>query len=192
MAFAASDAHSFVHRSPLPFSTEYAFYHAVQRFPPKDPTQGVPMSVMLDVLKAPGQPHESDWPYLDQLPTVLSAWTPPGNTGQIFQHVFDALPVVGGNPLEIIDRKEAVILILAITEQLFNLPDPNVIRILPNDRDVDLHAVLGVGTGCLGSERFLLARNSWGPSWGFDGHIWIAEDYVTARLLEMAVRGGVK
>ena len=104
------------------------------------------MSVMLDVLKAPGQPHESDWPYLAQLPTPLSTWTPPGNAGQIFQHAFDALPVVGRNPLAIIDQKEVVILILAITEQFFHLPrsnrHPNKLPMIPMSI---LHALLGVG-----------------------------------------------
>ena len=73
MAFAGSDAHSFAQGTTDYLSAEYAHYGASRRRSPIDPHRGVPMSLMIDAIREDGQPKEEGWPYLDAIPSPVSA-----------------------------------------------------------------------------------------------------------------------
>jgi len=44
------------------------------------------------------------------------------------------------------------------------------------------HAVVVVGWGSYKGEPVILIRNSWGPTWGHNGHAWVRETYLRPRL----------
>ena len=44
------------------------------------------------------------------------------------------------------------------------------------------HAVVVVGRGTYKGEPVILIRNSWGPTWGHNGHAWVRETYLHPRL----------
>src|SRR4051812_6529540 len=73
-AFAASDLHAFQFGQFAEFSVEFAFYHAVQRKPNRDPSSGVPLNLLSEAIEKDGQPLESGWPYVKTLPADLSLW----------------------------------------------------------------------------------------------------------------------
>src|SRR5574337_269695 len=78
IAFATSDLHAASRSAKfIALSTEFLFYHSVQRSPMKNPAKGVSLSAIGTTLKQEGQPIETDWPYLSVLPNPLSAWKPP-------------------------------------------------------------------------------------------------------------------
>src|ERR1700730_10795274 len=73
LAFAASDLHAAVRGAWSPLSCEYLFYHA-QRRAQRRPIEGSTLPTTLEALRSDGQPYESGWVYLDQLPTDLTQW----------------------------------------------------------------------------------------------------------------------
>ncbi len=90
LAFAMSDAHAAAIGKPwVPLCCEYLFYHAKQR--DKAPAdQGTTITAIRAALKHDGQPIETAWPYLSDLPADLTKWKPPakvegakGDTGSL-------------------------------------------------------------------------------------------------------------
>ena len=78
-----------------PLSCEYAFFHA-QRRSNRPPTQGALLPEMLAVIREDGQPVETDWPYLAQIPTDANKWQPPASIGPLFRRAGDS----GGNTID--------------------------------------------------------------------------------------------
>src|SRR4029077_19827096 len=73
MAFAASDAHAAARPGWEPRSTEWAYYHALQR-DVGGPDDGVSMAAVLAALKSDGQPIETEWPYIKAPITHVTSW----------------------------------------------------------------------------------------------------------------------
>lgn len=48
------------------------------------------------------------------------------------------------------------------------------------------HAVVAVGHGTVDGTPAILVRNSWGPTWGTEGHAWLTEAFLGPRLFATA------
>ena len=188
LAFAISDAHAALRESWDPLSCEYVFYHA-QRRSGRSPKDGAVLKDMLATLKSDGQPQEHGWPYLQKLPSDLSKYHPPDSVGEIYGREA-AQP---GHHLDIIrgtlDQKTPAIVLSTLTHQFFKPPSDGVVvhddldQVFPAPR----HAVIAVGYGEYARQPVILIRNSWGPSWGMEGYIWLTEDYLRRHMYGLAV-----
>ena len=68
----------------------------------------------------------------------------------------------------------------------FYLPSPEGVIDSPEPPDPQRrHAVVATATGERSGSRFLLVRNSWGISWGMAGYAWVAEAYMSPRILQL-------
>ncbi|PDT35657.1 peptidase C1 [Rhizobium sp. M10] len=185
LAFAVSDCHAALRNGWDPLSAEFTFYHA-QRRAGLPPTQGALLLRILEAVRDDGQPPETSWPYLPDLPTDLDHWGPPAVQTKYFRN-FERGP---GSFDEIVSNLLAgspTVVVLCIGEAFFNPVEEGVIEGFPGEKDVIRHAVVVVGAGNVGNERALLVRNSWGPLWGVNGHAWVTENYISQRLRRIAV-----
>lgn len=186
IAFAASDTHSFARGSADYLSVEYAFYHAVRRQKPADPTQGVSMPTILDAISADGQPPEDVWPYLPVLPTPISSWAPPDNAAPIFRHGLVAKGATTSTIIAALDGGQPTLLAARISEQFHRPPSDYIVRPVAGDRDTGNHALIAVGHGTSANDTVILVRNSWGERWADQGYIWVTSEYLASRLFGIA------
>ena len=186
MAFAASDGHAAARDGWEPLSCEFAYYHALQKDggDPNggDPNHGVTLSGMLEAIRVEGQPPETQWNYLPNIPDDIALWKPPANVAPLYkrQSVYDTATIlkVKGK----LDVGTPVIITMSLSNA-FYMPDQD--GVIENDEPPDparRHAVVAIGHGTKGTERFYLVTNSWGVTWGIDGCAWISEAYLAPRL----------
>ncbi len=187
MAFAASDAHAGLRNGWAPLSCEYAFYQA-QRRAGRPPTTGALLSSMLEALHEDGQPEERGWPYLPATPTDTASWTPPAEVGALFgrngEKSVHSLDWVIGE----LGQGRPVIILLMLSRAFyarnpFGVVDPT------NDETPEpqrRHAVIAVGYGTVDTQRAILVRNSWGPTWGDAGYGWLTERFIGPRIFAAA------
>jgi Papain family cysteine protease len=188
LAFAASDAHAALRAGWAPLSCDYAFYHAQKRTG-RSPTKGAFLDDVLAVLREEGQPIEAEWPYVTQLPTDLSLYHPPSSIGYRYGRLgeqpkrdFEAICAA-------IDNGTPAIVLSVLTSSYFNPPRIGIIDHIDGDEvfPTPRHAMIAVAYGIAGLQRVVLIRNSWGPTWGQNGHCWITEDFFARHMFGLAI-----
>ena len=185
-AFAASDAHAAARGNGFnPLSPEFAFFHAHQAKPIFDPTRGLSMEDILNSIESVGQPVESGWPYLVQLPTDLNSYKPPSQSGNIYKRVAVSENADIATLTARLDEDRCVVVGLEISVEFYR-PSANVSIKAPVDSPlVGRHAVVAVGHGVEAGEQVFLIRNSWGETWGESGYAWISRHYLEPRIISL-------
>lgn len=183
VAFATSDIHAAARTSTYtPLSVEYLYYHACRRSPQFLPGNGVTLTKALEAVELDGQPEETAWPYLIDLPADLKDYVvPPGSTST-FKRAGERLsPTYNAAESELLAGRPAMVIFRSSVAFHYAKADEPLLP-TAGDRDTLLHAVLAVGTGKSAAGRCLKVKNSWGASWAAHGYGWMSESYFTARV----------
>jgi hypothetical protein len=186
LAFAASDTHAGLRAGWDPLSCEFAFYHA-QRRAGRSPVQGAVLPAMLETLKRDGQPLELGWPYLEVVPSGSTEWTPPEAIGLCYAR--DGM--AGVSDLKGVRSALTVtrpVVMLTMLSQSFFMPVAGVVDPEAGEQPQPSlrHAVVAVGYGKIDGDGAILVRNSWGASWGTEGHAWLTDRFLESRLFATA------
>jgi hypothetical protein len=187
LAFAVSDAHAAAARSNELFSADYLHFFATKRAN-VGVNDGVGISAVRAALELDGQPLESTCPYADPR---ANGWTPAAAIGAIWKRNSS---LCLGAPSDVLNDAVANgrvhVLVLRISRSFF-LPDPSS-HLVAEDGDPvrRLHAVAVVGASTVDGVPAFLTRNSWGASWGLEGHAWVPLTYVDARAIEIVAMEG--
>jgi hypothetical protein len=189
MAFAASDAHAGARPGWEPLSVEWAYYHALKR-DGVQPHQGIHLATMLTTLCVDGQPVEVCWPYSADLFTDLAAWTPPANADPIFRRDSENTPATLPGLVDQLDKDRPVLFTMSISLAFYRPDAAGVVASGEALMPRRVHALVAVGHGARGADRFILVRNSWGLIWGLNGHAWVDTAYLGPRLLVAATMTG--
>jgi Papain family cysteine protease len=186
MAFAASDAHAAARAGWTPLSAEWAYYHAVKRDGGL-PHQGTTLGAMLATIKWDGQPVEQEWPYSNAPISNVASWAPPAPARQLFFRDHGLCTLTVNDVVDQLNVGSPVLVTMTLSSAFFRpTADGTIERTEPIDPKLR-HAVIAVGHGERASTNFVLVRNSWGASWGIQGHAWISVDYLTPRLTGAAI-----
>lgn len=187
LAFAASDTHAAHRGSWAELSCEYLFYMAQKRAT-RLPTQGATLWATLETLKLDGQPLESGWPYLPQLPAPISTWGPPENVGTLHTRVGSSQSPNVDQIIAALDANRPVIVLMKLS-RAFYYPEDGIIDAGAEEAPdpARRHAVIAVGHGQWGAERVILIRNSWAAKWASNGYGWVTERYLAPRIFNMAL-----
>jgi hypothetical protein len=188
MAFAASDAHAGVRAEWRPLSVEWAYYHGLKR-EGGAPHDGATMGGMLASLRLDGQPDEEAWPYLAEMFTDLTAWVPP-KANPVFRRDSTTLAATIETITTRINADEPVLFTMSISTAFYRPDSDGSIAAAEPLQPKRVHALVAVGHGHRGENRFVLVRNSWGEDWGLNGHAWVETNYLKPRLLRAATMGG--
>src|SRR5665213_1890306 len=187
MAFAASDAHAGLRDGWAPLSCAYAFYQA-QRRAGRRPTTGALLSSMLEALHKDGQPEEEGWPYLSATPTDATSWMPPTDVGSLFGRYGEKFAHSLAHVIGELDQGRPVIILLMLSRAFYARNPQGVVD--PADDETPepqrRHAVIAVGYGAVDTQRAILIRNSWGPTWGNAGYGWLTERFLGPRIFAAA------
>jgi len=189
LVFAISDAHAAARGPWEALSCEYLFFQAKRR-ENAPPTTGAKAPFVRQALEHDGQPLESDWEYLDALPADLTQWVPPANIGPVFRSSSTILAGGFDEAWDTVAGGTAVLMLITISDAFFMADGTAMVNSSEAPDPARRHAVVGVASGEDGGVKCLLVRNSWGETWGLQGHAWLAEPYLRPRILLMYTVNG--
>jgi len=144
------------------------------------------MPDILSALQIDGQPEESGWPYLDQLPAEISRYKPPANVGTVYRRDTTEKSSLSAI-LALLGEQRAPLIAMEISQEFFYAQAGQVLRAPISSPTVNRHGVVVVGAGEEQNESVFLVRNSWGAGWADGGHAWISRGYLQPRLISVGV-----
>lgn len=184
MAFALSDLNGHRHRQPAQLSAEHLYREAAGLMPGWRPGDGLDVDAALRAVSAPGQALEAAAPYVAVEPTLPLTRNP--YCALLFARNYcRQLPVMGMIESALASDR-SIGLVLRLTLEFFgvtaDVPQVPFSRLAIFGQS---HAVIAVGVGndSITNERHVLIRNSWGVSWGNNGHAWLPESYILTHTL---------
>jgi hypothetical protein len=139
---------------------------------------------MLAAIEKDGQPLESGWPYLKQLPSDIAGYRLPSNPGNLYRRASKHVLATFDTICLSLDKHVPLLVTFMPTMNFHRAEAGSPVRSTAGDiASGAAHAVVAVGWGeDEQSERIVLIRNSWGPKWADAGYAWLAERYLTPRI----------
>lgn len=188
LAFAASDLHAALRGEGLPLSCEYIFFQAQKRSGRK-PVEGATLPSILDALRHDGQPYETAWAYLAQLPADLTQWQPPPGVTTLFRRAGEAGRDTVDAIIDELANSRPVLTLTTLSHSFDWVKADGIVDPGPNEQPEYLrrHAVIAVGHGYIDGQRAILVRNSWGDGWGNRGYGWLTEKFLLPRVFRLAI-----
>lgn len=183
LAFAASDLNRMFASAPEALSPEFLYQHAGAITPGWVAGDGLYLAPTLQAVGHPGQPLDIHYPYQPGAPTAVGTPVPPAGAAMYRSPLRPVAPTAKDVVNEL-RQGHAVGLVVESTLTLFK-PVDGVVAFTPDILPDRAHAVLAVGVGeSSAGQIHVLVRNSWGVSWGLEGHAWLPEDYINTHALE--------
>jgi hypothetical protein len=179
LAFAVSDVHSYNIDSATHLSVEYLFYQSAQLMATPDHDAGITVREASQALSRFGQPIEEAWPYTDP---VYLPWTPPLDLGIVWRAQLRYMAGSTKQIGEFLLSNKPVVVIIELTKLFYQAKKDSAIIPFQVENGFDLHALIVVGLAEHQGHRLYLVRNTWGPTWGDDGHAWLYERYLDRHL----------
>lgn len=184
LVFAMSDAHAAARGPWEDLSCEYLYYHANRR-ENAPPSKGTRPSFTRQALEHDGQPVETDWKYLAATPTDLALWVPPAKIGTVFRRASAVLPGGFDEVWAEVEAGTPVLIVMTISNAFFMPNGDGLVHSAEAPDPARRHAVVALASGEHAGVKCLLARNSWGETWGLQGHAWLAEPYLKPRISQL-------
>lgn len=183
LAFTASDLNA-VANATGHLSVEFLCHHAARRMQTWSANDGFTVEAILAATHAPGQPPECLYPYSgDNLDAPLTIPAP--GLAPLYSSSAGRRGMTPEEVLHEVGNGHAVGIVVAVTRSLFR-PETGIVQYDPMVLPDQYHAMVAVALGQhrTTAEPHLLLRNSWGPTWGLNGHAWISKSYLNMHLVE--------
>ncbi len=184
LAFVLSDLNRLHSGSDEHLSAEYLYASAARQMSGWLPGHGLELQVGLQAVASPGQPHEIHCPYETQEPKL--PWGPHATYDPMLSAKVRVLPALLSEVVDQLTAGNPVGIAVNVTPELFT-PTDGVVSFSYMVVPGHLHALLVVGLGrhSMTGEAHVLVRNSWGESWGENGHAWLSATHIEVHAVSM-------